>query len=191
MPLSLTRPEASRSFFQDDFCPRQIHAAAVHGQDTLFLVTASLFHWRGLAKPHETYSKEKPEENQDCISAWAGEVQGAAAGGGEQDDGLAGEVIALQVGVDNGGSRIPPDGKAQKDDVIVLPMGLPAGQRRAEGLVFPSPRCCGVSISIDATVDNPNSNERSVTPFAPPGSGKTPGCGGPPLNPVCRPRPAR
>ena len=34
-------------------------------------------------------------------------------------------------------------------------------------------------------------SERGVTPSAPPGSGKTPGCGGPQVNPACTMRPAR
>ena len=40
-----------------------------------------------------------------------GLAESAAAGGGKRYNGLAGKVIALQKGVDDGGGYIPPDGE--------------------------------------------------------------------------------
>src|SRR5699024_1673665 len=43
----------------------------------------------------------------------------AAAGGGEGDQGLAGEVVALQEGVHDPGLHVPPDGEAHEHRVIL------------------------------------------------------------------------
>ena len=47
-----------------------------------------------------------------------GEV--TAVGGGEENDSLAREAICLDEGVDDGGSRVPPDEEATIDDIITV-----------------------------------------------------------------------
>ncbi len=59
----------------------------------------------------------------------------AAAGGGEQHDPLAGEIIAFQKSIDNGRCYIPPDGKTQQDGIIRRDVGIPIRQRGATALV--------------------------------------------------------
>lgn len=43
----------------------------------------------------------------------------AAAGGGERNNGLAGQITAFQKRIDDGRRNIPPDGEADEDGVIV------------------------------------------------------------------------
>ena len=44
----------------------------------------------------------------------------AAAGGGERNNGLAGQITAFQKRIDDGRRNIPPDGEADEDGVIAV-----------------------------------------------------------------------
>lgn len=52
------------------------------------------------------------------LEVGVGLVDGAAAGGGEEDDGLALETIRFDERVDDRGGRVPPDRESDEDAVI-------------------------------------------------------------------------
>ena len=62
-------------------------------------------------------------------------AEAASAGGGEQENLLAGEVAALQKCVDDRGCNIPPDGERQKNGVIVCQITARCSDFRTGGLV--------------------------------------------------------
>ena len=48
-----------------------------------------------------------------------GFAEAAAAGGGKQNDCLAGEVVLFQESVDDGRCNIPPDGEADENNIVI------------------------------------------------------------------------
>ena len=64
-----------------------------------------------------------------------GITESAAARGGKRNDGLAMEIIGLHKGIDNRWLPLPPDRKANQDQVILRHMFNPRLDRRARALI--------------------------------------------------------
>ncbi len=65
-----------------------------------------------------------------------GAAHAAAAGGGEGDDGLAGQVAALEEGIDDRRRDIPPDGEADEDRVVAGKVRAALGDLRPGGRIL-------------------------------------------------------
>ena len=73
-----------------------------------------------------------------CVGAAGRELlerftHAGAAGGRKEDDGLAGEIVALEEGVDDGRRNVPPDREADEHDVVlghVVALGCDGGAGR-------------------------------------------------------------
>ena len=72
-----------------------------------------------------------------CTKGQRRPAHSAPARGGKQDDRFACQVVRLEERVDNRRRHVPPDGKSQKDDVVVFDVLDSGGYGRAAGGV-----CC-------------------------------------------------
>ena len=72
----------------------------------------------------------------DGLEACEGLAHAAAAGGGEGDDSLAGQVAALEEGIDDRRRDIPPDGEADEDRVVAGKVRAALGDLRPGGRGF-------------------------------------------------------
>ena len=73
-------------------------------------------------------------------------AKAAAAGGREEDDALAGKIIAFQKSIDDGRRHVPPDRIDQQNPVILLDLRIGVRQLRTDGKILHLHRAAGTLV---------------------------------------------